>query len=60
MTLDRSGRLVAARVEGGSGAAALDDAALAAVRAVGRYPSPPEALAGESFAFVIPVSFQLR
>ncbi|MEC9434090.1 MAG: energy transducer TonB [Pseudomonadota bacterium] len=60
LTVERDGRLSAARVDGGSGAAALDDAALAAVQAVGRFPGAPEALAGPRFAFVIPVSFRLR
>ncbi len=58
--VDRAGGLVAARVETSSGHRALDDAAVAAARAVRRFPEPPDALAGERFSFTIPMRFSMR
>lgn len=59
VTLDRSGSLLAARISRSSGTQALDDAALAAARAVPRYPTPPATLVGERFSFVVPIAFRL-
>lgn len=60
VTIDRRGRLVGSSVSTSSGHARLDDAAIAAARAVGSYPEPPSALAGERFVFTIPIRFAMR
>lgn len=57
--LDRGGGLLAARIARSSGSAMLDGAALRTARAA-RYPAAPEALPGTSFAFSVPLRYQLR
>ncbi|MFQ5566790.1 MAG: energy transducer TonB [Paracoccaceae bacterium] len=43
-----------------SGAASLDQAALRAAQAVGRYPPPPPELGGDRFSFVVAMAFRLQ
>jgi periplasmic protein TonB len=58
-TLGPGGALAGVRITRSSGAKALDDAALAAVRDA-RLPAPPESLAGTSLAYDLGISFTLR
>ncbi|MEM9762311.1 MAG: TonB family protein [Pseudomonadota bacterium] len=60
VTIDRAGRLIGSSVSGSSGHARLDEAAIAAATAVGRFPQPPSKLAGERFVFTIPIRFAMR
>jgi protein TonB len=55
LTVDRQGALLAVWVSGPSGNAALDRAALDAVRRAGRFPPAPAALDGASHVFDLPV-----
>lgn len=56
LRVGRDGRLVSVSVAQ-SGGSALDAAALAAVRAAGRFPPAPAALAEPSYAFTLPLRF---
>jgi protein TonB len=56
-TINRSGQVVAARVNGSSGSAALDHAALAMVHAVSPLPPPPPEISGGSISLTVPVRF---
>lgn len=55
----RDGLIANIRLERGSGYPRLDEAALAAVRAVGRFRPIPALIAREVWAFVIPVEYRL-
>ena len=59
LRIDRQGRLLDARVARSSRRRVLDEAALAAAQAVGRYPQAPDALRGDEFRFVVPIVFRL-
>jgi len=59
ITLDRAGRLRAARIARPSGSAMLDAAALRTARRA-RFPAAPDAVPGSSFAFSVPLRFELR
>lgn len=58
LTVSRSGALLGATVAGSSGVAALDKAALAAVRKAGKFPSAPQALDKASYSFTLALRFQ--
>ncbi|MFC5736434.1 TonB family protein [Sinirhodobacter huangdaonensis] len=58
LTVTRAGELAAARIATGSGTAALDAAALDAVRRAGRFPPAPAALTEASYSFTLPISFR--
>lgn len=58
LTVTRAGELAAARIATGSGNAALDAAALDAVRRAGRFPPAPAALTEASYSFTLPISFR--
>lgn len=60
LMIARDGALAAAAVAETSGDAGLDGAALAAARAVGRYPRAPATLTGGPFSLRVPVAFRLR
>lgn len=60
IVIDRAGRLVAAQVDRSSGHEVLDAAAVAAARAVSRFPRAPAALPGVQFSFTIPMRFAMR
>ncbi|WP_111734532.1 energy transducer TonB family protein [Roseovarius amoyensis] len=60
MTVNRGGGLVSASVARGSGNAALDRAALSAVRAAGRFPPAPTGLTEASYTFTLPMRFSPR
>jgi protein TonB len=57
-TIDRGGRVLAARLVRGSGEAALDEEALAMIRRASPVPAPPDGLgAGGSISLSVPVRF---
>ena len=56
-SIDRSGRVVSARLVGGSGDAILDEEAVAMIRRASPVPAPPEGLGGGSIALSVPVKF---
>ncbi|MFN3260822.1 MAG: TonB family protein [Pikeienuella sp.] len=58
LMVDRSGALLSASVAKSAGAPALDEAALAAVRAAAPYPAAPGALGQGPFGFTLPVVFR--
>ncbi|PTV97574.1 protein TonB [Rhodobacter aestuarii] len=57
VTVGRDGRLIAAQVARSSGHAALDTAALSAVKRAGRFPAAPKGLSKPSYGFAVPISF---
>lgn len=56
-SIDRSGRVLSARLVGGSGDAILDEEAVAMIRRASPVPAPPEGLGGGSIALSVPVKF---
>ena len=56
MTIDRSGRLSAARLAGASGYPALDREALATAKRASPYPRPPDGVGGRTLT----LNFTLR
>lgn len=58
VTIDRQGRLVAARLSRGSGHALLDEAARDVVRRAAPYPRPPEGVGGNTYSFSFTLSFK--
>lgn len=56
-TIDRRGRVLAARLVRGSGDAALDQEAVAMVRRASPVPAPPDGLGGGSISLSVPVRF---
>lgn len=57
LTVSRSGVLEAVSVATSSGHAALDEAALRAVRAAGRFSAAPQGLGQASYSFTLPMTF---
>ncbi|MCU0815176.1 MAG: TonB family protein [Cypionkella sp.] len=57
LTISRAGALTGVSVAGPSGHAALDEAALRAVRAAGKFPAAPAGLAEASYSFTLPMTF---
>jgi len=57
--IERSGRVLSARVKKGSGYAALDQAALDMVARANPVPAIPDALARERLSLAIPIEFSL-
>lgn len=58
LRIGRDGSLAAISVQHGSGIAALDEAALSAVRRAGRFPPAPDGLQEASYAFTLPIRFR--
>ncbi len=58
--VDRSGRVLAASLERGSGVEVLDAEALEVLERAQPVPPPPRELAGDSVEVVVPVHFRLR
>lgn len=56
-SIDRSGRVLSARLISGSGDAALDEEAVAMVRRASPVPPPPAGLGGGTIALAVPVKF---
>lgn len=57
LTVSRSGALAALSIAASSGNAALDEAAIKAVRAAGRFPAAPEGVPQDSISFTLPMRF---
>jgi periplasmic protein TonB len=57
LTVARGGALSGLALVKSSGNPVLDEAALKAVRAAGKFPAAPKSLPGESFTFTLPMSF---
>ncbi|OOY13015.1 hypothetical protein BMG00_04185 [Thioclava marina] len=58
LNVARDGRLLGAAVAKSSGNAALDQAALDAVRRAGRFPAAPQGLAKARYSFTLPITFR--
>ncbi|KEO56118.1 TonB family protein [Thioclava pacifica] len=58
ITVARDGRLLGVAVAKGSGNAALDQAALDAVRRAGRFPAAPRGLSKPQYSFTLPMVFR--
>ncbi|MDH3263308.1 MAG: TonB family protein, partial [Paracoccaceae bacterium] len=58
LTVGRDGRLQGVRLAASSGSAALDRAALEAVRRAGRFPAAPQALDKGAYVFAVPMTFR--
>lgn len=58
LTVSASGALKSVTVNSSSGNAALDAAAVKAVKAAGRFPAAPKGLADGSHGFTLPMTFQ--
>jgi protein TonB len=56
-SIDRSGRVLTARLVRGSGDALLDEEAVAMIRRASPVPAPPEGLGGGTIALAVPVKF---
>ncbi|PTM42999.1 TonB family protein [Bosea sp. 124] len=56
-SIDRSGRVLSARLISGSGDSALDEEAVAMVRRASPVPAPPAGLGGGTIALAVPVKF---
>lgn len=56
-SIDRSGRVLSARLVSGSGDAALDEEAVAMIRRASPVPAPPAGLGGGTIALAVPVKF---
>jgi protein TonB len=59
-SLDRQGRVVDSRIVRSSGAAALDQEALALLRRAQPFPAPPVELTGEHVDVTVPIRFNLK
>lgn len=60
IVIDASGRLVSATLANSSGKEILDEAAVAAVNAVGRFPAIPAEMSRNQVAIALPITFQSR
>ena len=60
LTVGRDGRVQSVRVEKSSGHADLDLAAMEVLRRANPLPRPPATLAGEAFAFLVPLKYRLK
>lgn len=58
--ISRNGEIMGTRVSGSSGHSVLDNAALRAVRSVGRFPPVPPELKGDSFSFMAPIAYRMN
>lgn len=56
-SIDRAGRVLSARLVGGSGDALLDEEAVAMIRRASPVPAPPDELGGGNIALSVPVKF---
>ena len=59
-SIDRQGRVIDSRVVRSSGAAALDEEALALLRRAQPFPKPPAELGGEHVDLTVPIRFNLK
>ena len=59
-TLDSYGTLLTAKVQDSSGATVLDDAALATLRRIGKFPTPPSVLRQDRFTLLVPLGYEIK
>ncbi|QIB35147.1 energy transducer TonB family protein [Ancylobacter pratisalsi] len=59
-TIDRSGRVIAARLVGSSGVSTFDQEAVAMIRRASPVPPPPPDVGGSRISFTVPVDFARR
>jgi len=59
-TIDRSGRVLSARISQSSGSAELDEETIALARRSSPLPPPPPEVAGGQFPFTLPIRFSVR
>ncbi|MGD9805766.1 MAG: energy transducer TonB [Hyphomicrobiaceae bacterium] len=59
-TMDRKGQLVRVAIFKGAGYEALDEAAIDMLKRANPLPTPPDAMVGETFEFVVPVRFRWK
>ena len=59
-SLDRQGRLIESRVVRSSGAALLDQEALALLRRAQPFPPPPPQLTGDRVGVTVPIRFNIK
>ncbi len=57
LSISRAGSLIALSIAESSGHPALDDAAIQAVRAAGRFAAAPDGLPQDSYSFTLPMRF---
>lgn len=58
--IDRYGKIIHRQIETSSGYPVLDQAALSVLDEIGKMPTPPNSLDGETFAMVIPFNFRIK
>lgn len=58
--IDRYGKIISRTIDTSSGYPVLDEAALKVLDEIGKMPTPPGYLDGESFAMVIPFNFRIK
>jgi protein TonB len=59
-TLDQYGTILSSQIETSSGSPVLDEAALAVFDEIGKLPTPPRYLQGESFTLLAPIRYSFR
>ncbi|MEM5470295.1 TonB family protein [Hoeflea sp. AS60] len=59
-TLDQYGTILSSEVETSSGSPVLDEAALAVFNEIGKLPTPPSYLKGDSFTLLAPIRYSFR
>ncbi|AKH99411.1 outer membrane transport energization protein TonB [Hoeflea sp. IMCC20628] len=59
-TLDQYGTIQSSMIETSSGSAVLDEAALAVFEEIGKLPTPPSYLEGDSFTLLAPIRYSFR
>ncbi|MDQ8700604.1 energy transducer TonB [Hyphomicrobium sp. LHD-15] len=59
-SIDRSGKVVAARLDRSSGSALLDQAALDALNSASPFPAPPTDVIDVTFKFAQPIQFRIK
>lgn len=59
-TLDRTGKVVAARISRGSGFASLDEEALAVLQRASPLPAPPDAIGANGLDLQVPFQFRMK
>ncbi len=58
--MDRYGEIISRRIETSSGHEILDNAALQVLDEIGKMPTPPNHLGGDTFAILIPFNFAIK
>lgn len=59
-TIDRYGKIISKEIAKSSGWPVLDNAALKVLQKIGKLPTPPNHLTGDSFTLVIPIRYRFK